>query len=372
MEFPEKWSEMNVALSHDWLVGMRGGERVFEILCKGFPDADIYTILHNPSAVSEVINQHNVNTSYLQNWPGVTKYYRNLLPFFSSAIEKMREPDADLIISTSHCVAKGLRAKPDAKHLCYCFTPVRYAWMFFDEYLGRNPVKGMLAKPFLEKLRNWDRQASDRVDRFVAISDHIRKRIKKFYDRDADIVYPPVDTERWTIGDGKGEPGDFDLIVSALVPYKKVDLAVKAYTRLGARLKIVGTGSETSNLKALAGSNVEFLGWRSDEEILEIYRTCRMLVFPGEEDFGIVPLEVQACGRPVVAYGKGGALETVSDGVSGVFFKQQTEESLLSAVEECESRKWDAQAIRANTDKFGIQNFIDGLAQSIEKCQKEK
>jgi glycosyltransferase involved in cell wall biosynthesis len=365
MNYPDNWKKMNVLLCHDWLTGMRGGERVLEILCNGFPDATLFTLFHNKSAISDIINSHEIRTSHLQSLPGIMKYYRNLLPLFPGAIERMNTPDADLLISTNHCVAKGLKQQPGTKHICYCFTPMRYAWTFYNEYFGANPLKSLLAKPILPAMRKWDRGSADRVDSFVAISKHVQKRIKKFYDRDSDIVYPPVNTEYWTPGDNAD--GEFDLVVSAMVPYKRVDLAVQAYTKLGYPLKIVGIGGELQKLKAMAGNNVEFLEWQSDENILKLYRSCRMLIFPGEEDFGIVPLEAQSCGRPVVAYEKGGALETIDDNVSGVFFKEQTVNSLLEAVERSSGAKWDQSAIRNKAENFSTQNFVDNLGTVINK-----
>jgi glycosyltransferase involved in cell wall biosynthesis len=345
---------------------MRGGERVLEILCQGFPQAPIFTLIHNPAGISETINRHPVVTSWLQGVPGIGLRYRYFLPLFPLTVSRFKPPDADLVISTSHCVAKGIRPPAGARHLCYCFTPMRYAWTFYDEYFGRNPAKALLARPLLAALRRWDRRSAARVDGFVAISRHVQKRIRDFYGRDSDVVYPPVNTAQWT--PGASASGDFDLIVSALVPYKRVELAVRAYRRLGFPLKIVGTGTEFANLQTLAGPNIEFLGWRSDDEVLQLYRNCRLLAFPGEEDFGIVPLEAQACGRPVVACAKGGALETVADGVSGVFFEQQTEESFLDAVRRCAARAWDPAAIRANAERFGVQNFIDGMAAAVDRC----
>ena len=367
-KFPSEFQKLNVALCHDWLTGMRGGERVLDILCEAFPSAPISTLIHNPAAISDAINAHPLTTSWLQGVPGIMKRYRYFLPFFPGAIERMPIQDVDLLISTSHCVAKGLRTRPGARHLCYCFTPMRYAWTFYDEYFGANPLKAFIAKPILGSLRRWDKQASDRVDRFVAISKHVEKRINDFYGREADVVYPPVDTESWTPGGARA--GGFDLIVSALVPYKKIDLAVKAYTQLGFPLKIVGVGTELEALRTAASSNIEFLGWQPDAKLLDLYRACRMLIFPGEEDFGIVPLEAQACGAPVVAYGRGGLLETVRDGHTGVFFKEQSADSLADAVQQCAATPFDPAAIRANAERFCTANFISGLAESIEKCMR--
>ena len=368
--YPESWSRLDVVLCHDWLTGMRGGERVLELLCRGLPSAPVYTLLHNRAAVSDTINGHPIVTSPLQRVPGIYERYRYLLPAFPAAIAALHPPPADLLLSTSHCVAKSLRPAGQTPHLCYCFTPMRYAWLFQDEYLGGQPVKRLLARPLLAWLRGWDRRTASRVTTFVAISRHVRERIRLFYGREAEVVYPPVDLDRWTPAPAS-TPGEFDLIASALVPYKKIDLALAAYARLDRRLKIVGTGTEFSRLKAMATSNVEFLGWQPDEALLDLYRRCRLLVFPGEEDFGIVPLEVQACGRPVVAYGRGGVLETVRDGVSGIFFGKQTPDALRDAIDRAGSIAWDRQSIRDHVEPFGIQHFINGLDRSIQSLVRK-
>lgn len=365
--FPAAWERMNVALAHDWLTGMRGGERVLEWLCRGFPRAPIFTLIHNPAAISATINAHPIRTSFLQGVPGIHRRYRWFLPVHPLAVSARPKPEADVLISTSHCVAKGLRVRPGAKHLCYCFTPMRYAWLFHDEYLGRNPLKRVLAAPVLASLRRWDRANSARVDRFVTLSQHVRERIQRFYGRDADVVYPPVDVDFFTPGTNEAH-GGYDLIVSALVPYKRLDLAIRVYTQLGWPLKIAGTGTDYDALKKMAGPNIEFLGWQSDEQLRELYRGCRMLVFPGEEDFGIVPLEAQACGRPVVAFARGGALETIVADETGVFFAEQTETALRTALQLAATQNWSRAVIRRQAERFAPQHFINGLAASLEKC----
>ena len=370
MRYPESWSRERVVLAHDWLTGMRGGERVLEWLCRGFPGAPIFTLIYKPAAISETINRHAVHPSALQRLPWVHHYYRWLLPLFPAAIRAMRVPEARLLLSTSHCVAKSLPKRPGMRHLCYCFTPMRYAWTFHDEYLGRRSLKRALATPVLARLREWDRRKSEEVDHFVTLSEHVRERIRKYYDRDAAVVPPPADVEFFTPGE-TAATGAYDLIVSALVPYKRVDLAVRAYARLGFPLKIVGTGTEYAALRGLAGPNIEFLGWRDDEQVRELYRGCRMLVFPGEEDFGLVPVEAQACGRPVVAFGRGGARESVREGVSGLFFAEQTESALLAAVEEAAARTWDAAAIRREAGRYHPQAFIDGMDREIRRTLGE-
>ncbi len=365
VQFPDSWSSLKVALAHDWLTGMRGGEKCLEWLCRGFPNAPLYTLLHKPDAVSDAINAREIHTSFLQRIPRIASHYRWWLPVFPLAVRGFAPVEAELLISTSHCVAKALRVKRPGKHLCYCFTPMRYAWTFHDEYLGARSVKRRVAAPILARLREWDRRVSERVDRFIGISRHVCERIKRFYGREADLVYPPVDTAFYTPGAPGARRGDFDLVVSALVPYKRVDLAVRAYTRGGFPLKVVGTGTETARLRAAAGANVEFLGWRSNAEIRELYRTCRLLVFPGEEDFGIVPVEAQACGAPVVAFARGGAVETIAAERTGIFFAEQTEETLLAAVSRCAGRAWNEDEIRRNAERFSAQAYIDGLDRSI-------
>ncbi len=365
-QFPENWADLNIALSHDWLTGMRGGERILELLGEGFPDAPIYSLIHNHDSISDKIASHSIMTSWLQRVPNIRSLYRYFLPLFPHAIESLKTQNADLLISTSHCVAKGLNMPEGTRHLCYCFTPMRYAWLFYDEYFGHSRIKKMVFKPVLHALRKWDYKASERVDHFVAISQHVQKRIKAFYNRDADVVYPPVDTERCTPASAEHE--GYDLIVSALVPYKRIDLAVRAYNRLGYPLKIVGVGTELDRLRKLAEPTIQFLEWKSDLEIVALYQKCRFLIFPGEEDFGIVPVEAMACGRPVIAFGQGGTAETVIHETTGVHFQEQTEDSLFEAVEQAARRAWDSSIIRHQAERFSIQNFLDGLNRSIQKC----
>lgn len=359
---------IRVGLCHDWLTGMRGGERVLELLCEAFPDAPIYTLIHNRTAVSETINRHPVRTSWLQRVPCVMEHYRRMLPLFPAAVASMRPDPCDLLFSASHCVAKSIRPPPGARHLCYCFTPMRYAWVFQEEYLGRNPAKRLVAAPVLAWLRRWDRRTAARVHRFVAISGNVRERIRRFYGRDADVVYPPVNTAWWTIGESSAKPGRFDLIVSALVPYKRLDLAISVYNRTGFPLKIVGTGGEAARLRAMSGPRIEWLGWQSDGIVRDLYRSCRLLVFPGEEDFGLVPLEAQACGRPVVALARGGALETVVDGQTGVLFANQDGRSLEAAIERCAGMRWDPVVLRRHAERFDRVAFLAGMRGAMERC----
>ncbi|HMP73297.1 MAG TPA: glycosyltransferase [Kiritimatiellia bacterium] len=365
-EYPPSWSQLSTALSHDWLTGMRGGEKVLELLADGFPNAPIYCLLHHQEAVSDTINRHDLRASWLQRIPNIAQTYRYYLPLFPFAIRSRSAPPVDLLISTSHCAAKALPRKQAKRHLCYCFTPMRYAWSFHDEYFGPRSIKQLALRPLLASLRIWDRRTAQSVDRFVAISHHVRRRIEIFYGRAADVVYPPVDTHFYTPSDQPRE--DFDLVVSALVPYKRIDLVVEAYTHTKRPLVIIGVGTETAKLKAIAGPNIQFLGWQTNDVIRDHYRRCRHLLFPGEEDFGIVPLEAQACGAPVVAYKRGGAMETLVPHQTAIFFEEQTIDGLNLAVRQAADASWDPLLIRENALRFSTQTFIDALAQSIQAC----
>jgi glycosyltransferase involved in cell wall biosynthesis len=373
---PSTFRKLDVILSHDWLLGTRGAERVLEVFCATFENAPVYTLFYDPSVSGPLVNRHTVRTSLLERVPGISarwggreSLHRYLLPLFPFAVERFRLPEADLVISSSHCVAKGVRPKGRTKHLCYCLTPMRYAWLFYGEYFGTNPVKKVILAPILAALRRWDKRSSQRVDRFVAISGCVRDRIRRFYERDADVVFPPVDTDRLTPG-GRRE-GNYDLIVSGLSPLKRIDLAVSVYNRTGMRLRIIGAGMLMEHLRGMAKSNIEFLGAVGDDAVLEAYRGCRMLVFPGIDDFGLVPVEAQACGKPVVAFAQGGALDTVEEGVTGVFFREQTVDSLNEAIERCASTNWDRDAIRARAELFGVDRFRRELAASIERCMEQ-
>ena len=359
-----------VCLGHDWLTGMRGGERVLEWHCRAFPDAPVAAIVGDSRFVSPEIAAHPLVLSPLGRVPGAFRHFRKALPLLPWAAARTPVPrDTRLLLTTSHCVAKGMRKPDGARHVCVCFSPMRYAWLFYEEYFGRNPLKAALVKPLLARLRAWDRRTAAGVDRFVAISRHVASRIRAFYGRDCAVAYPPVDLERCTPGERPGD-GGFDLVVSALVPYKRVDMAVRVYSRNSWPLKIVGAGGCEESLRRMAGPTVEFLGRLPDPDVTALYRRCRLLVFPGEEDYGIVPLEAQACGRPVVAFGRGGALETVRDGVSGLFFAEQTDDALEDAVSRAAAVRWEPRAIRANAERFGPAQYLDALAREITETLK--
>jgi glycosyltransferase involved in cell wall biosynthesis len=362
-------------LIHDWLTGMRGGERCLEVFCELFPDADLFTLLHVPGSVSALIERRRIVTSFVQRLPAVATRYRYYLPLFPSAVESFDLRGYDLVLSSSHCVAKGARPAPGVPHVSYCFTPMRYVWDLYDDYFGRDAglLTRLLMPPVVSRLRRWDRASSARVDRFVAISRHVAARIDRCYGRTAEVIYPPVDVQRFEVADG-GDDG-FYLIVSAFVPYKRVDLALQAADRLGRRLLVVGSGPEERRLRALAGPAVEFLGPCSDGEISELYRRCRAVLFPGLEDFGIVPLEAMAAGRPVIAFAGGGALETVvppggDRAPTGLFFSAQTVDALADAMRRLESGAiaFDPKALRARAEEFDRARFKDRIASFLDGC----
>lgn len=315
-------SGLRVALVHDWLTGMRGGEKCLEVLCRAFPDATLYTLIHRRGSLSPAIESMDIRTSPLQRIPGIFRHYRHLLPVMPLAARAWRPRDVDVVISLSHCVAKAIVPPPGVPHVCYCFTPMRYAWQARETYLegwAHRPIRRTAARMLLSRLRRWDRRTSGRVTHFVAISETVRGRIARCYRRDSRVIQPPVDAAFYT-PDPDGRPrGDGYLVVSALVPYKRIDQAVAACAATGRHLTVIGEGPERARLEAMAGPTVRFLGWQPDDVIRSYYRTCRALLFPGEEDFGIVPIEALACGAPVIALGRGGAAETVDDAVGRTY-----------------------------------------------------
>ena len=359
-----------VVLVHDWLTGMRGGEKCLEALCRRWPAARLLTLLHKPGSVSPLIEQTRIKPSFLNRLPRVEKYYRYLLPLMPVAAG-WRISDADLVVSFSHAVAKSARPMKGVPHICYCFTPMRYAWHMQGSYFRAGGLLGKLKAKvvdlLLSRIREWDRRTASRVTHFIAISDTVRSRIRDCYDRDAAVIYPPVDTEFYTPSGTRRE--DFYLIVSALAPYKRFDLALEACRQLGRKLVVIGSGQDSAKLKAKAGSQTEFLGWQPDEVIRDHLRRAKALLFPGEEDFGIVPLEAQACGCPVIGFGRGGLTETVRPlgtlaEPTGVFFKEQTPEAVVAAMEQFESNvdRFDPrvarrQALLFRKDRFEAELF---------------
>ncbi len=359
---------MKVALIHDWLTGMRGGEYVLEELCKLYSEADIYTLVHLPENISETINRMPIKTTFIQRLPFARKRHQLYLPLFPIAIEGFDMAGYDLVISSSHCVAKGVITRPGTCHISYIHAPMRYAWDMYHQYFDKkrtNAVSRCCIAWFMSRLRLWDRISADRVDYFIANSEHTARRIGKHYRRPAEVVYPPIDTDFFTPVNKPRQ--DYFLVVSALVPYKRVDIAIAACKRLQLPLVIIGDGVERVRLQNMAASQIKFLGYQSNEQIREHYRNCRALLFTGEEYCGMVPLEAQSCGCPVVAYAVGGALETVVEPERGLFFPAQTADSLVPALERLGRLRFDAELIRKGALQFGRQAFRKRMQALIEQ-----
>jgi glycosyltransferase involved in cell wall biosynthesis len=371
-------SQPRVVLVHDWLTGMRGGEKCLEVLCRRWPAAPLFTLLHRPGSVSRAIEGRPVHASLLNRLPGVGRYYRYLLPLMPAAVSSWRLPPCDLVVSFSHCVAKGARpprreggAGP-VPHVCYCFTPMRYAWHMRQAYFGAGGgLKARLRDALLARLRDWDRRTVERVSHFVAISETVRRRIAECYGRASAVIYPPVDTDFYcpaAVG-----RADYFLLVSAFAPYKRLDLAIEACNRLRRKLVVIGSGQDEGQLRALAGPTVELLGWQPDAVIRDHLRRCRALLFPGEEDFGIVPVEAQACGAPVIAFGRGGATETVvpleaPGPPTGAWFLEPSAEALIDAIEAFEARRGDLSpsAARQQALRFNAPRFAEEIGAFLE------
>jgi glycosyltransferase involved in cell wall biosynthesis len=360
---------MRVALVHDWLTGMRGGEKVLEALVGVFPGADIFTLVHVRGSVSAAIESRPIRTSFIQRLPAAARRYRQYLPLFPAAIEQFDLDGYDLVVSSSHCAAKAAVVPGRARHLCYCHSPMRYAWDQFDSYFGPRQVGPVRSRwfyrPMLAGLARWDAATAPRVHRFVANSQFVAARIARYYHRQAGVVYPPVDTAFFD-ATGTG-PAASALVVSALVPYKRVDLAIEASAAAGVPLRIIGDGPELGRLRSLAGPDVTFRGWVSSEEIREEYRRAGVVLLPGVEDFGIVPIEAQACGRPVVALAEGGALETVADGVTGTLVPSRSPGVWAEAIRKTLDARLPSGPIRANALRFGRERFAADIAAEVDR-----
>ncbi|HUU42330.1 MAG TPA: glycosyltransferase [Planctomycetota bacterium] len=360
---------MRTALVHDWLTGMRGGEKVLELLCEVLPGSDLYTLLHVPHSVSSTIESRRVVTSWLNRLPGIGRWYRYLLPMMPLAVEGLRLDGYDLVVAVSHCAAHGVTVR-GGRFVCYCLTPMRYIWDTVGSYFSgrrRRDLRYWMLRRLSGVFRRWDREAASRVDEYVTISHVVQERVKSCYGRDSRVIYPPVDT---TFHHPVSTPRrGYYLWAGALAPYKRVDLALEAFAKLDAELWVVGEGQDLAWARRRATANVKVLGRVSDDELRRCYSGCRALVFPGEEDFGIVPVEAQACGRPVIAYGRGGVRDTVvpaddasGRSPSGIFFDTPTAEGLVDAVRRFESVEddFDADAIRGHALTF-----------SRERCRTE-
>jgi glycosyltransferase involved in cell wall biosynthesis len=368
-----------IALVHDWLTGMRGGEKVLDLLCRLYPSAPLWTLLHCPGEVNEAIEARPIHASLLQHMPFASTRYRSYLPLFPLFAELNKAESAELVISTSHAVAKAMvarRGKRKPFHVCYIHTPMRYVWDMFDEYFGPSRVGFVLSRAFFRPiallLQSYDKMTVDRVDLFLANSRHVAERVRRIYAREALVLAPPVNTERFVAV--RREPEDWYLVVSAMVRYKRVDHAIRACAVLQRRLKLVGKGPETAELKRLAedlGADVEFLGYVSDESLGEYYRRARALLFPGVEDFGIVPVEAIACGCPVVALGIGGVLDSMTP-LTSVLYEKATVEGLTQAMRafEVEERNFKETDLREQALRFSEAYFLSQLQQMIQNAMQ--
>jgi len=358
---------MRVAIVHDWLTGLRGGEKVLELLLELYPDATLFTLVHVPGSTSPRIESRPIRTSFIQKLPFVERHYRWYLPLFPSAIEALDLSGFDLVLSSSHCVAKGAIARGGALHICYCHTPMRYVWDRFEDYFGSGWKARLVYGPAAWRLRRWDRSSAKRVDHFIANSRYVAARIRDYYGREAEaVIQPPVDADFYTPApDGADASEPYFLVVSALVPYKRIDVAVDAFRGRAEKLLVVGTGTSEGKLRARAPENVRFLGWLPNEELRGLYRGCRAAILPGVEDFGIVPLEAFACGAPVVAYGAGGALDTVKDGETGVLFSEPSAVSLSHAIDRVSGLRFNKELLRNWALGFSRDRFLTEMREFI-------
>lgn len=367
-------SPRRVAIVHEWFTSMRGGEKCVEALCEVYPDATLFVLLHTRGTVSPIIERMPIRTSWIEKLPYARERYRHYLPLFPKAVQAHDLSGFDLVISSHHCVAKGVRVPAGALHICYCYTPMRYIWTQYEDYF--DPERsGLLTRIgmrlFVNRLRAWDLATAGNPHKYIAISRNIRDRITTIYNRDSDVIYPPVETAVLPVSK---QNDDFALVVSALVPYKRVDLAVEACTRLGRQLVVIGDGPDLGRLQRLGGPTVRFLGWQNDDVVRDHFARCSCVLFPGEEDFGIVPVEAMACGKPVVAYARGGALETVLDGPdrrTGVLFEAQTSEALAAAIQRCDVQRFDPDDLHAWALGFDRELYKKRMAEFIQKAWVE-
>ncbi|MCO4756093.1 MAG: glycosyltransferase [Bacteriovoracaceae bacterium] len=360
---------MKVVLLHDWLTGFRGGERVLEVFCEMFPDAPLYTLLHQKGCVPSSIEDRKIVTSFLDNVPGVYEQYRKFLPMFPKAADGLKiVEDADVVLSSSHCVIKGVKKPAGSVHVSYIHSPMRYLYDQYDSYFGPDAPFYQRAgmKVFKGYLTNWDKESNSNVDHFVANSSFVRERVKKYYERDADVIHPFVDLADFrTIQDKEQKKDGYFVMVTAFAPNKRVDLAVRTFNELGLNLKIIGSGQQERELRDMANSNVEFLGNVSREEVISCFNNAEAMIFPGVEDFGITPLESLASGTPVIAYKAGGVLETLNDDVA-VFFDEPTVESLSHAVKVFKDKSFNRDKLFERAEDFSKNIFKKNIMDYVE------
>jgi glycosyltransferase involved in cell wall biosynthesis len=359
---------MRVAIVHYWLVGLRGGEKVLEAICELYPEADIFTHVYDPEAAGPIIGAHKVTTTFISKLPFARRFYKFYLPLMPFALEALDLSPYDLVISSESGPAKGVLTRPDAVHVCYCHSPMRYIWDQYQLYRSSaGPVSKMMMPLLSPFLRIWDVVSSNRVDHFIANSRFVAKRIKKTYRREAEVIFPPVKLEDFDI---EAQPSlDYYVFISQLEAYKRADILIEAANRLGRRLIVVGAGAEEERLRKLAGPTVTLLGRQTTEEIARLYKNSRALLFAGVEDFGIVFLEAMASGRPVIAYAAGGALDAVVDGKTGILFREQTVEALMEAIQTFEANpdRFDPKVIRAHAETFSTNAFKAKFKDAVDR-----
>ncbi|MHB8793797.1 MAG: glycosyltransferase [Thermoleophilia bacterium] len=366
---------MRVAIAHEWLTTLGGSERVVETMLEAYPGSPVYTTFLSDRNLPESVRSWDVRTSFVQRLPMLHRISQKYIPLFPLAFESFDMTGYDVVITSSSACSKGVLTGPETLNICYCYTPLRYAWQpHLDKRLdGANPLVKAGNDLVVHYLRLWDRLASDRVDHFIAISDHVAARIAKFYRRESAVIYPPVDVERFPVVKCAR---DYFLIVSRLVPYKRVELAVEAFTRLGLPLKVVGEGPERERLQAMAGPTVEFLGFVPEDDLPELISGCLALIFPGEEDFGIVPVEAMAAGRPVIGLARGGLLESAVDGKTAVMFPEATAESVIEAVSRFKPRDFDPAKLSKHAAKFSKERFkkefTEFVAARVKESEKQR
>lgn len=357
---------MKVAVIHDWLTGMRGGELVLDAMLKAYPNADLFTLIYNKGKLNERIEQRKIFTAFTDRLPFKSTKYRSFLPLFPTAIETLDLRGYDLILSSSHCVAKGVIPPPGIKHFSYIHSPMRYVWdLYYDYFPKKSGLKFFLIQAISNYLRTWDVACTTRVDQFIANSKFIGQRIYSYYKRDSIVIHPPCLPEGTIVQTQTKD--DFYLIVSAFAPYKKIDLAIDAFRKNGKRLLIIGGGQDDKKLRKSVPKNVELLGALPRHQTVQYYQKAKGFIFPGLEDFGITPVEAQGFGTPVIAFGKGGALETVVENKTGVFFSEQTVESLNGAIEKAEQIEFQTKDFQQNIERFTEEKFINQLKDCIEK-----
>lgn len=357
---------MKIALIHDYLLNNTGSERIFSTIIESFDKSDIFTILYNKEKFSHF---KGIKSTFINRLKFIN--YKYLIPLFPFAVKSINFNNYDIIISSSHAWTKNINKPKDSLHICYCYTPMKFAWEFKDLYLkDESPILRPFISLYLNYFKNWDYKNTENVDYFIAISKNVADRIKRYYNRDSTIIYPQIDTKFYSPKDNSNE--GFYLIVSRLVEYKKIDLAINAFNKLNLKLKIIGSGRDEKKLKKLVKSNnIKFLGKLSDNEVLNYYRKCKALIFPGEEDLGLTPIEAQSCGKPVIAYSKGGALETVIEGKTGHFFYRQTPEALIKAIKEFEKMDFNTKICRKNALRFDKEIFKKKIKNFIEEKYRE-